>query len=119
MDEHAQTLRVRINRSRAEAEQLLAEFDASGLKRAEFCRKHGLSVDTLDRYRRRRARGQAVLGSHLLAVEVCGATEAAAPRDSVAGSGLAVVLPGGRRIEIGYRFDASTLVQLLDVLERR
>jgi hypothetical protein len=29
-----------------------------------------------------------------------------------------VVLPGGRRIEIGRGFDARTLVQLLGVLER-
>ena len=35
-----------------------------------------------------------------------------------AGSGLAVALPSGRRIEIGCGFDARTLAQLLDVLER-
>jgi hypothetical protein len=33
-------------------------------------------------------------------------------------SGLAVALPGGRRIEVGCGFDAQTLVQLLSVLER-
>jgi hypothetical protein len=35
-----------------------------------------------------------------------------------AGSGLAVVLPGGRRIEVARRFDTTTLAQLVDVLER-
>jgi hypothetical protein len=35
-----------------------------------------------------------------------------------ASSGLAVALRSGRRIEIGHWFDAPTLVQLLDVLER-
>jgi len=35
-----------------------------------------------------------------------------------ASSGLAVVLPSGRRIEVGRGFDAHTLAQLLDVLEQ-
>jgi hypothetical protein len=35
-----------------------------------------------------------------------------------ASSGLAVALPSGRRIEVGRGFDAPTLAQLLDVLER-
>jgi hypothetical protein len=35
------------------------------------------------------------------------------------GSGLAVALSGGRRIEVSCGFDSSTLVQLLGVLERR
>jgi hypothetical protein len=34
-------------------------------------------------------------------------------------SGLAIALPGGRRIEVGRGFDTQTLVQLLGVLERR
>jgi hypothetical protein len=37
---------------------------------------------------------------------------------SPAGSGLAVALPSGRRIEIGRGFDAHTLAQLMGVLER-
>jgi hypothetical protein len=35
-----------------------------------------------------------------------------------AGKTLAVVLPGGRRIEVGMGFDASTLAQIVAVLER-
>lgn len=34
------------------------------------------------------------------------------------GSGLAVALPGGRRIEVRCGFDVPTLMQLLSVLER-
>jgi hypothetical protein len=33
-------------------------------------------------------------------------------------SGLAVALRSGRRIEVGHGFDAPTLAQLVDVLER-
>jgi hypothetical protein len=43
-------------------------------------------------------------------VELSGAHPAGA-------SGLAVVLSGGRRIEVGCGFDAQTLQQLLSLLE--
>jgi transposase-like protein len=45
-------------RSQAEADQLAAEFETSGLNRHEFCRKHGLNVSTLDAYRKRLRRTQ-------------------------------------------------------------
>jgi hypothetical protein len=45
-----------------------------------------------------------------LAVELSGAHPAGA-------SGLAVVLTGGRRIEVGRGFDAQTLQQLLSLLQ--
>ena len=51
-----------------------------------------------------------------LAVEVCGATAVA---DGERASGLAVVLSGGRRIEVGRGFDADTLQRLLAVVEGR
>jgi hypothetical protein len=35
---------VRRRRSRAKAEALVAEFEASGLRREAFCRQRGLSV---------------------------------------------------------------------------
>ena len=48
---------VRRRRSRAEAEALVAEFEASGLMREAFCELRGLAVGTLDKYRRRVQRG--------------------------------------------------------------
>jgi hypothetical protein len=138
MDEQSQmTFRVRRYRTLAEAEQLVAAFDASGMKPAEFSREHEMSVDTLTRYLQKRARGQSILRrpgegkkgkaagavapqasgvGNLVAVEV---SEAAAPPERGEGSGLAVTLPGGCRIEVGCRFDAQTLAQLLQVLGRR
>jgi len=113
MDDQAQVVEVGRRRTRAEAEQVADEYEASGLSRVEFCRKHGLSLATLARYRKRQAQGQSVPGRRWLAVEVAGASST--PLDS---SGLAVALPGGRRIEVGRGFDAHTLVQLLSVLER-
>ena len=50
----------------------------------------------------------------LLAVEVSG--RAPAPVGAT-GSGLAVVLRGGRRIEVGRGFDVGALEQLVRVLE--
>lgn len=93
----------------------MAEYEASGLSRVEFCRQKGVSLATLARYRKRRAQTNAGPGSGWLAVEVCGG---GAGPDTVASSGLALALPGGRRIEIGRGFDAHTLRQLLGVLDR-
>ena len=115
MDEQSQVVAVQRRRSRAEAGQLVAEYEASGLSRVEFCRKQGLSLATLARYRKRHVPGEVVAGNRWVAVEV------AAGRPSLGGganSGLAVALPGGRRIEVGRGFDAHTLAQLMGVLER-
>ena len=105
-------------RSRAEAEELVAAYQASGLSRVEFCREHGLSLATLARYRKqqRQAPGEPAGGNRWLEVEVSGV---AAAVESGTSSGLAIALTGGRRIEVGRGFDSPTLVQLLSVLEGR
>jgi hypothetical protein len=116
MNEQTEAAGVRRRRSRAEVEQVAAEFEASGLKRTEFCRAHGLSLSTLNRYRRRRPpQGETTGGTRWVAVEVCrpGQTQR-----SAGGSGLAVVSASGWRIEVGRGFDAVTLAQLVRVLER-
>ena len=115
VDEQTQAVEIRRRRSRAEAEQLAAEFEGSGLSRIEFCRKQGLSLATLARYRKLQTQGSAARGNRWLAVEVSSASLALGGEAS---SGLAVALPGGRRIEVGRGFDGPTLVQLLGVLER-
>ena len=105
---------VRRRRSRPEVEQVVAEYESSGLSRIEFCRERGVALSTLGRYRSRQGR-QAVAGSNaLLAVEVCG--RAPAPI-AATGSALAVVLRSGRRIEVGCGFDTGALEQLVRVLE--
>jgi hypothetical protein len=109
---------ARRRRSGAEVEALVAEFEASGLKRAAFCRQRGLAVGTLDKYRQRvQSRPQAGVGS-LLPVEVV----SSASRDSDSDAGrdgvLVVELRSGRRIEVRWGFDAGTLERLLTVLDR-
>ena len=102
----------RHRRSWVEAEQLVAEFEAGGLGREEFCRKHGLAFSTLARYRKRRKQGQGEGADprRWLAVELAGSPQAGA-------SGLAVVLTSGRRIAVERGFDAKTLEQLVHLLE--
>jgi hypothetical protein len=95
---------------------LVAEFEASGLNRREFCRTQGVSVWTLSRYVQQRRSAQADgVGASLMAVEVRGARPG---KESGRDSGLALALSTGRRIEVDRGFDAATLVQLLGLLER-
>jgi len=117
VNEQTQGVKIKRRRSRAEVEQLVAEYEASGLGRTAFCRQRGLSLSTLARYRRRQeqAAGDSAEGKGWLAVEVSGS--AAVAREERA-SGLAVVLSGGRRIEVGRGFDGDTLKRLLAVVER-
>ena len=117
MDEQTQAAKIRHRRSRAEVEQLVAEYEASGLGRTAFCQQRGLSLSTLARYRRRQEQtaGEGPDGKRWLAVEVSGSAAVAGGERA---SGLAVVLPGGRRIEVGRGFDADTLQRLLAAVER-
>jgi transcriptional regulator with XRE-family HTH domain len=100
-------------RSRGEAEQLAAEFEASGLTRREFCQRHDVSLNALARYLKRYRQQSAPHNEtpRWLAVELA--------QPSTPWSGLAVVLGAGRRIEVGRDFDSATLDQLLSALERR
>jgi transcriptional regulator with XRE-family HTH domain len=100
-------------RSRGEAAQLAAEFEASGLTRREFCQRHDVSLNALARYLKRH-RPQSPPRNETprwLAVELA--------EPASAGSGLSLVLGAGRRIEVGRGFDPATLEQLLSALERR
>lgn len=116
MDEQTQGVKIKRGRSRAEIEQLVAEYEASGMGRTAFCQQRGLSLSTLARYRRRQEQtaGEAAEGKRWLAVEVSGSAAVAGER----ASGLVVVLPGGRRIEVDRGFDGDTLKRLLAVVER-
>jgi transposase-like protein len=114
MDETAEVA-VQRRRSPAEIQQIVGEFAQSGLRRTEFCRRHGMTLGTLHRYlQRMRAQGEThstVATSGLVPVELASTSE----RES--GCGLTVVLGRGRRIEVGTGFDVATLEQLIRVLE--
>lgn len=110
MDEQGQ--RSGRRRSRQEADRLAAEYEASGLSRQEFCDQRGVPLKTLARYvtRLRREKNGNDGAPQWVAVEV--ATRGGSTSE------LAVVLDGGRRIEVRCGFDAATLRRLLTELER-
>ena len=103
-------------RTRVEMEQIAAEFTSSGLKRAEFCRRHGMSLGTLTRYLKQQHQeaDSGVANDGLVRVELVG-TKLASDRDS--GCRLAVTLAHGRKVEVRAGFDPSTLEGVIRVLE--
>jgi hypothetical protein len=114
---------VRRRRSRVEAERLVIEFEQSGLTRQVFCARHGLSLGTLDRYRKhgrppehRRLDGPAAT-SRILPVEFVGSV-APTPSAEMGRGGLWVELRNGRRIVVAHGFDVPTLERLVAVLEQ-
>jgi hypothetical protein len=106
-------------RTRAEVQQLVAEFVSSGMRRSEFCQSRGLSFSTLDRHlkkrRWKRRRRPVSSAGRLLPVELAARKSPTQPEPSC---GLAVVLPGGLRIEVHPEFDTNTFKRLVGVLER-
>jgi hypothetical protein len=115
---------LRRRRRGAEAERLVLEFQRSGLTRRDFCAEHGLSVGTLDNYRRRfgvgckRPEKVAATAGRMLPVEFVNedaATQSPASRNSCS---LSIELENGRRIDVGDGFDAPTLERLVLLLEK-
>jgi len=106
-------------RTRAEVQQLVAEFVSSGMRRSQFCLSRGLSFSTLDRHlkklRWKRRRKPISSAGRLVPVELAARKS---PTQQEPGCGLAVVLPGGRRIEVHPDFDMSTFERVVSVLER-
>ena len=97
-------------------ERLVAEYEASGLSRQAFCKKHGLSLSTLNRHRKRQQmRSEPAETSGWVAVELSDTEQAAASQPS---SELWVLLSSGRRIEVRGGFDPKVLQQLVRVLEQ-
>jgi hypothetical protein len=95
-----------------EADQLAAEYEASGLTREEFCRQRDVPVKTLCRYvtRYRKQKAQGDQPQRFVEAEVA--------RRTGCGGELAVLLCSGRRIEVKRGFDAGTLRQLVAVLDQ-
>jgi hypothetical protein len=106
-------------RTRAEVQRLVAEFVSSGMRRSEFCRSRGLSLGTLSRHlkkqRWKRKNRRASSAGWLVPVELA-ARKSPAPHES--SCELAVVLTGGRRIEVHPDFDTATFQRLVSALER-
>lgn len=108
---------VRRRRSLVEIERLVSEYKQSGQGRKEFCAAHGLSIHTLDAWRRR------VAGSWQEIVPVEIVEEGASQQGTVqAGSmeqrGLfRIVLSHCFSIEVERGFDAAELRRLIAALD--
>ena len=89
------------------------------MRRSEFCQSRGLSFSTLDRHlkkrRWKRRRKPISSAGQLVPVEL--ATRESAKQHEPS-CGLAVVLPGGRRIEVQPDFDTNTFERLVSLLDR-
>ena len=107
-------------RTRAEVQELVAKFVNSGMQRSEVCQSRGLSFSTLDRHlkkrRRKRRRRPASSPGRLVKVEL--AARKSTPTQHEPSCGLAVVLSGGRRIEVQRNFNPITFERLVSLLER-
>ncbi len=89
------------------------------MRRSEFCRSRRLSFGTLNRHLKRRrwqrkSRASSAT-SRLVSVELAARKSPTQPEPSC---GLAVVLTGGRRIEVHPDFDTDTFERLVSLLER-
>jgi len=110
---------ARRRRTRAEVRQLVSQFVNSGMRRSEFCRSRGLSYSTLDRHlkkrRWKRKMRSAPVGGKLVPVELAVRKPSTEHQSTC---GLAVVMPGGRRIEVQRDFDVHTFERLISAMER-
>ncbi len=99
-------------RSRPEADRLASEYEASGLTREEFCQQKDVALKTLARYitRYRKQRFESNRPQRWVEAKVV-------DPNGYRGE-LAVLLSGGRRIEVKSGFDADTLRLLVASLER-
>ena len=89
------------------------------MRRSEFCRSRRFSFSTLNRHlkkqRWKRKSSRASSRGRLMPVEL---TARKSPTQHERSCGLALVLPGGRRIEVHPDFDTNTFERLVSLLER-
>lgn len=117
MDE-SKVVGVGRRRSRVEADRLALEYERSGMRRQDFCRAHGISVHSLDSYRRRLHKQRPAVAAALLPVELVDTSQPRSPHGAAAHGGqLRVELGSGRRIVVEEGFSASLLKQVVAVLE--
>ena len=108
----------RCRRSRAEAAQLVAEYECSGLTRKAFCLRRGVSMAALDKYRRLYRQPTPQAAGRLLPVELLPDVAAVSASGDEPCSHLWLELSNGRRIAVGRGFDAPTLERLVILLDR-
>ena len=91
-------------RSKEDIRRIVEGFAKSGMRRREYCAKHGVAMTTLDYWRRAHRKQKPRL------VEVA-VEQAHSP------AGFALVLANGRRIESWWSFVEADLEKLIRVAE--
>lgn len=109
-------------RSRAEIARLANSYRTSGLSRSEFCRRHGLALNTLNRHLKKQSQPQIHRSDDRVGrsplVEVALATAVVSAPITDQHCALTVLLSNGRRVEVGDNFGEDALRRLVAVLER-
>lgn len=96
-------------RSAEEGQQIVEDYERSGLTRRQFCERSNIPLTTLDYWRGRKAEKARL-------VEV--AVERETPAENEGRSaGFNVVLTNGRRIESSWSFREADLISLIRVVE--
>lgn len=90
-------------RSKREVRRIVEGYASSGMTRRQYCQEHGISITTLDYWRRKHSNGAKLLE---VAIE-----------PPQAGPGFALVLANGRRIESSWKFAEANLLRLIRVAE--
>jgi hypothetical protein len=118
MTEQEQGITQKQRRSRAEVQRLVEEFKRSGMKRSQFCRQRQLALSTLKRHLASESAAAAArrpADSRLVPVEVL--KSRGKPQTAAKAGGVAILLAGGRRIEVPPAFDPQTLNRVVRILE--
>ena len=92
-------------RSAEEIQQIVEQYQASGLSQMEYCRQTGMVLSTLGRYVRRLKSPE----QQLVRVKLEAAAEP--------GMGFVLMLGNGRRIASGWAFGDAELARLIRVTE--
>jgi hypothetical protein len=98
------------------------EYEQSGLTRCVFCRQHGISLATLDNYRRQRACASsqaqdATPAVRLVPVELVERSPLYG-KTAANSASIYIEMARDRRIAVTAGFDAATLTRLIAVLEQ-
>ena len=107
-------------RSRSEALRLAFEYEQSGLTRRAFSQQNGLSLASLDNYRKLRSKSSDAsqcTSPDLDLVPVDLVDNVSPAQQQGPDAGIYLILSKGHRISIATGFDAATLVRLITVLD--
>lgn len=94
--------------------QAVAEFTASGLTQAEFCRRAGLSAATFSAWCRKHTRKDDASTAGFARVQVSSAATMAR-----AGAAIVVQLEAGLAVSVPVGTDAEWLARVVQALRRR